>query len=224
MNYLVLYIRLESYAKIRALKGKDVTEEELAKATVNEVIVTVIFTVMIIAYPITISILLGLHYAQYTGDVILAWEKYELFYMFNFIALACLLIISTFLSLSHMRKIFGKESLQEERSMKFLLILFAGSYTLRVAFAVTLHYKEEWIHGVFATDNTVFMLCVVCLWISWDAIPLLSMLLIHKQNFSSFSNDEILYTEYSCDDNRETFQERYSFNDLERDIEKELLG
>lgn len=149
MNYLVLYIRLESYAKIRALKGKDVTEQELEKATVNEVIVTIIFSLMIIAYPITITILLIVHEKEYTGDVILAWEKYEVFYMFNFIALAVLLIVSTFLSLSHMRKIFGRESMQEEKSMKFLLILFTGTYTLRVMFAITLHYYESWMHKIF---------------------------------------------------------------------------
>lgn len=68
------------------------------------------------------------------------------------------------------------------------------------------------------------MILLLVLWISWDAVPLFSMLLIHHKNFSSFSNDEILYTEYSCDDNPETMKERYSFDDLSKDIEKELTG
>ena len=33
----------------------------------------------------------------------------------------------------------------------------------------------------------------------WDAIPLLSMLIIHYKNFSSFENEEILFTEYTAD-------------------------
>ena len=112
--------------------------------------------------------------------MILDWEKYEVFYMFNFIAIAILLLISTFLSLSHMRKIFGKESMQEEKSMKFMLILFTSTYLFRVIFAVVLHYKEDWVHDFFSDDNTYFMLSVFCLWISWDCVPLVSMLYIHK--------------------------------------------
>ena len=49
------------------------------------------------------------------------------------------------------------------------------------------------------------MLVVLLLWILWDCVPLVSMLLIHRSNFSSFSSDEILYTEYSIDDQNDGF-------------------
>ena len=62
MNYLVLFIRLESYAKVRALKGTEISEEELDKASDVEVWVTIGFTILIMAYPITIAILLGINY------------------------------------------------------------------------------------------------------------------------------------------------------------------
>ena len=204
MNYLVLYIRLESYAKIRTLRGGEVNEEDLDKATDMEIIVTIGFTILIVAYPITIAVLLAINSQNYNHDLIDAWERYEVFYMFNFIVIAILLVISTFLSLGHMRKIFGKESLAEEKSMKFLLNLFMFTYLFRVAFTLILYFKTEWIHKVFNNDNTIFMLCVFILWVAWDCVPLVSMLAIHAKNFSSFSNDEILYTEYSVDDLRET--------------------
>ena len=204
MNYLVLYIRLESYAKIRMLRGGEVNEEDLDKATDMEIIVTIGFTILIVAYPITIAVLLAINSQNYSHNIITAWERYEVFYMFNFIVIAILLVISTFLSLGHMRKIFGKESLAEEKSMKFLLNLFMSSYLFRVAFTLILYFKTEWVHKIFHNDNTIFMLCVFILWVSWDVIPLVSMLGIHAKNFSSFSNDEILYTEYSVDDNRDT--------------------
>ena len=62
MNYLVLYIRLESYVTHRALKGAEVTEEELSKTTFKEQAVTISFTTLILVYPISIAIILGLHY------------------------------------------------------------------------------------------------------------------------------------------------------------------
>ena len=168
-----------------------------------EVIVTIGFSILILAYPVTIAVLLAINSQNYGGDVIEAWERYEVFYMFNFIVIAILLVVSTVLSLGHMRKIFGKESLAEEKSMKFLLNLFMSTYLFRVLFTLILYFKTEWIHDLFSHDNTIFALCVFGLWVAWDCVPLVSMLAIHAKNFSSFSNDEILYTEYSADDDRD---------------------
>ena len=64
--------------------------------------------------------------------------------------------------------------------MKFMLILFTGTYMFRVFFALVLHYKEEWIHGVFESNNTLFMMAVLGLWMIWDCVPLVAMLFIHK--------------------------------------------
>lgn len=144
--------------------------------------------------------------------------------MFNFMALAILLLVSTFLSLSHMRKVFGKESMQEEKSIKLTLMLFTTTYVLRVGFALLLHFKMKWVQKVFLSDNNIFMLCVFILWVLWDCVPLFSMLYIHRKNFSSFSNDEILYTEYSCDDHRDTQTLEYRFNELSMDVAKDLAN
>jgi len=74
MNYVVLYIRLDSYVSHRTLKrGDEVSSEELAKATFREAVAKAIFTTFILAYPIVIAILLGLHKKDYSGNVIGAW-------------------------------------------------------------------------------------------------------------------------------------------------------
>ena len=47
---------------------------------------------------------------------------------------------------------------------------------------------------------------------AWDAIPLLSMLIIHYKNFSSFENEEILFTEYT-NDQRDSTMKHYTMAD-----------
>lgn len=61
MNYVVLYIRLDSYASHRAIKGAEITDEELKKADKRERIATSIFTFLIIAYPIVMTICLSIY-------------------------------------------------------------------------------------------------------------------------------------------------------------------
>ena len=61
MNYVVLYIRLDSYASHRAIKGAEITDEELKKADKRETIATSIFTFLIMAYPITMTICLCIY-------------------------------------------------------------------------------------------------------------------------------------------------------------------
>ena len=114
MNYVVLYIRLDSYVSHRALKGDKIDDSELEKASFRERIATWGFSILIFAYPLACILMLSINYEDFDGNVIKVWEKYELFYMFNFIAIAIALCITTFLSLSHMRKVFGNESIKEE--------------------------------------------------------------------------------------------------------------
>ena len=141
MNYVVLYVRLDSYAGHRQLKrGEEISEDELDKVTKKEKIVSTILTMIILAYPITIGILLAIHSEDFDGNVIGAWQRYELFYMFNFIFIAVLLTVSTTLSLSHMRKVFGKQTMQEEKSIKCMLLLFMSTYIVRVGFALLFHF------------------------------------------------------------------------------------
>lgn len=128
------------------------------------------------------------------------WERYELFYMFNFIGVTILLAMATCGTLSHMRKVFGTQSMKEEKSIKVNLYLFSGSYIFRVLFAIFLHYAKSAVHTLFENNNTIFDLSVLLLWVAWDWIPILAMLVTHFKNFSSFSDDERLYTEYSVDD------------------------
>jgi hypothetical protein len=140
MNYCVLYIRLDSYAKHRAIKGNEVQEEELEKTTRKEIIVTVLVTITIFAYPLSFMSALFFNRKEYKGNVIEEWERYELIYMINFIVLALLLVLSTKITLSHMRRVFGDQSMREERPIKIMLILFCSTYTVRVIFAIALYF------------------------------------------------------------------------------------
>lgn len=178
MNYSVLYIRLNSYAKHRAIKGDQVEEDEMTKTSKKEVFVTVLFTVLIVAYPVTIATLMLGYRDDFEGNVIAEWERYEVFYMFNYIAIASLLVLSTLLTLSHMRKVFGKESMKEEKPIIIILLLFCGTYTVRVIFAIMLYFQENWIHHIFEHDHTVFMGSLLVLWVLSDSIPLTSMLVM----------------------------------------------
>ena len=76
MNYSVLYIRLDSYAKHRAKKGDQIAEEDLERTTNKEYITTGVFTMIIFAFPIVISLLLLFQRKTFDGDVIARWEKY----------------------------------------------------------------------------------------------------------------------------------------------------
>lgn len=59
---------------------------------------------------------------------------------------------------------------------------------------------------------------VLGLWILWDVVPISCILVIHYNNFTSFADEEILYTEYSVDDHRDSMTQRYSFNDASEDL------
>ena len=107
-----------------------------------------------------------------------------------------------------MRRVFGDQSMKEEGAIKTMLYLFTGTYTVRVAFATVMHYNIVWVEDLFANDNKLFTLGLLGLWVAWDIIPLGCMFIIHYKNFNSFSEEEVLYTEYSIDDNRTTVSER----------------
>lgn len=154
--------------------------------TRKEMIVTVIFTTLIVLYPAGIGIVIGIRVKEFEHNVIENWEYFELFYMTSFIVLAIVLTTTTLLSLSHMRKVFGKENMREERSIKLMLLIFSFSYVLLVCFAVLFHIHEEWVYHLFYNQTSKFYLAVFVLWITSDAVPMLSMLIIHFKNFQSF--------------------------------------
>ncbi len=172
----------------------------MEKTTKKEIIVTILLTVFIIGYPLAMMTVLLIFRPEFTGNVILEWERYEIVYMGNFIVIALLLVISTQFTLSHMRRVFGEQSMKEEKPIKVMLLLFCGTYTVRVAFAITLYFNETWVHRLFSNEHSLFMFSVLVLWALWDSLPLTTMLVIHYKNFTSFTNEEILYTEYSVDD------------------------
>jgi len=149
LNYAVLYIRLDSYVKHRERQGDQINDSELAKTSRMESIVTVLFTILIILFPAVIAVIIALRVGNFTENVIANWEYFEFFYMTTFITLAIVLSATTLLSLSHMRKVFGKQSMKEEKSIKLMLLLFCGTYVLRVVFAVLFHIKEEWVYNLF---------------------------------------------------------------------------
>ena len=157
MNYVILYIRLDSYTKHRAQKkGTEVSDKELRSSQTKERVATWIFTTFIVGYPTAAFIILWLEADNFIGNVILYWEHYEVFYMFSFIGIAVLLVASTFLSLSHMRKVFGEQTMKEERSIKVLLLVFCFTYAMRVVFAIMFHVKVEWVTKVYNNSNTFF--------------------------------------------------------------------
>ena len=111
---------------------------------------------IIIGYPTLIATCLGINANKYEGEVIFQWERYEVFYMVNFILITILLVVSTHLTLNYMKKVFGEQSMKEEKPIKFMLVIFCGSYILRVGFAVLFHLKTEWLQDVYKNYNTYF--------------------------------------------------------------------
>jgi hypothetical protein len=105
--------------------------------------------------------------------------------------------------------------MKEEKSIKILLYLFCGTYLIRVVFSLILHFKEVMVFNLFEHDNTMFSGLVLALWTIWDVVPLLSMLVIHYKNFSSFQNEEILFTEHSVDDIRDSYKGQFLLHDDE---------
>ena len=54
------------------------------------------------------------------------------------------------------------------------------------------------------------------LWVVWDFFPLVSILIIHYNNFNSFKDDDdILFTEYTNDNPRGTHYGTMCFNNSE---------
>ena len=81
--------------------------------------------------------------------------------------------------------------MKEEDSIKLMLLLFCGAYTLRIGFAVLFHVEEQWVYSLFSEKINLFSLIVFLLWSLWDAAPMLSMLIIHYKNFSSFKDENL---------------------------------
>ena len=183
MNYSVLYIRLDSYAKHRAKKGDQIESEDLEKTTNKEYITTGIFTTVILAFPFVISILLLFQRTTFDGDVIARWERYQLYYMLNIIVITILLVISTLLALRHMRKVFGQQSVSEEKAIWTLLLIFCGSYVVRVIMTLVMYFYKNKVANLFLNSHTYFLVSVFVLWLLWDALPLLSILYTHYRNF-----------------------------------------
>ena len=107
MNYVVLYIRLDSYIIHRAKLGDEICGSEIETSR-KENVITVLFTILILSYPVGIIIFLGIFSEDFENNVIDSWADIELFYMVNFIIIAILLVSSTLMTLSHMRKVFGQ--------------------------------------------------------------------------------------------------------------------
>ena len=61
MNYTVHYIRLSAYEKLRSKKGDSITIADLEITTRIEMIVSIIFTMLILAYPVGVTIELVIH-------------------------------------------------------------------------------------------------------------------------------------------------------------------
>ena len=78
-----------------------------------------------------------------------------------------------------------------------MLLLFCGTYVLRVGFATLFHFNEQWLYDLYHDDNNLFCLSVLLLWITWDAVPMLSIVLAHYRNFKSFGDGNFVEVEGS---------------------------
>ena len=58
--------------------------------------------------------------------------------------------------------------MKEEDSIKLMLLLFCGAYTLRIGFAVLFHVEEQWVYSLFSEKINLFSLIVFLLWSLWD--------------------------------------------------------
>lgn len=148
----------------------------------------------------------------------LYWEAYySIQFIIEFVIVGVLLAIATCLTLTKMRTSFGPDSLNEERMIKFTLIVFCASYALRVTeyilVIVFVGYTEE-----YDANNSTHNLIKLISWALWDLLPILCMYIVHFYNFSSFMKDEILYCEYS-EDGRSSAASyaRLLFQDLDND-------
>ena len=89
--------------------------------------------------------------------------------------------------------------MEEEASIKFMLLLFCGTYVLRVGFAFVLHFKKHWVHDLFEENNNLFCLAVLLLWTTWDTVPMLSIIMTHYKNFKSFRDENFHLNEQSLE-------------------------
>jgi hypothetical protein len=100
-----------------------------------------------------------------------------------------------------MRAVFGEVNLDEEKIIKFTLIVFATSYILRVICETLIYAYEEPVETAYWQKPDLYTGLVLCTWALWDFLPLISMLIIHFRSFKSFeAASEVLLTEYSVDD------------------------
>lgn len=81
--------------------------------------------------------------------------------------------------------------------LKFTLIIFSASYVLRITEDILLSANESNAAKNFSPELIAGLR--LASWILWDLIPILCLYVIHFDNFNSYSNDEILYCEYSED-------------------------
>lgn len=101
--------------------------------------------------------------------------------------------------------------MSEECSIKLLLLIFTGTYVVRVLITTTFFIYENAVEHVYTNNQTYWILSVLIVWIIWDSIPLCAMLITHYKNFASFRDEEILYTEYSMDEDHKASFMRSSF-------------
>jgi len=101
--------------------------------------------------------------------------------------------------------------MSEERSIKLLLLIFCGTYVVRVIVTAAMFIYSNAVEHVYRYNQTYWLLSVIFLWVIWDSIPLCAMLIIHYKNFTSFSEEEILYSEFSVDDEDKASFLRSSF-------------
>ena len=94
-----------------------------------------------------------------------------------------------------MKKSFGNDCYEEQKLIKYTLIIFSASYVLRVTEDLLLYFFRD--HLEIYNGSTLHNCIKLVSWTLWDLLPIICLFIIHFNNFNSYRNEEILYCEYS---------------------------
>ena len=174
--------------------------------------------VVIVSFIASITVRVIYEVDEYTSEkLMMIYQSFMLQYLIQFFLITVLLAVSTFASISQMRRVFGEGD--EEKIIKLTLGTFCISYILRVIFDSLSYSRPNVLTEVYEERIPLYAGLSYGLWVIWDFIPMLSMLIIHYKNFSSFSEEEdYLYTEYSVDDPRTTTYSHVQFTNRDTDM------
>ena len=186
MNYIVLFSRLRQYEDLRFNRDKELSDSFEQQIQSKEFCIYLISMLLILAFPISIAIQCAFYADGFDGDVIEYYHSFQLQFTIQFFLIAVGLAVATYASIMQMRRVFGAVNLDEERIIKFTLIVFCASYMVRVICETLIFAYQEKVESIYQEQVGTYTSIVLGCWFLWDFLPLVSMLVIHYKSFSSF--------------------------------------